>query len=625
MPDYIGTRRRSAVLRTHAPGAIVDMRSERGARGPVSGVCAGLESWVRGIGEPPMEQRIVERRLCKKLGKRYFLLPPVYVKEQQAANARPPIDALVVNRFPRWLQCPKCQRVKLDRRWGEEAGDASRYCAECTMTADGNAKVCVVPVRFAAACTNAHLEDFPWFWWVHRDQQCIGAAHPPEVFELAQRGAGLAGLILSCVRCKRERSMDGVFGANALAGLHCRGMRPWLGVDDPEACECNGGNGQFRVVQRGASNLHYPVTESALDIPPWTKVLEASLGPLYADLEAVDSEQLVQYIGIAPPLRALCGQHGLTPQQLADAFNGMRRQLNGVHADSDLRDEEYRLLSVTVGDHDPEFQTRVEEVPAKFKAHLQRVVRLPRLREVRAVRGFTRIRPPEGVGRAIAPLSKSSLPWLPGIELRGEGIFIQLNDAALERWETQPNVVARAQNVRQLLEAYWHDTNPAVVPPVIAGPRTLMVHALSHALMRQLILECGYSSASLQERLYVWEGDQRVPERGKMAGLLIYTSTSDSDGTLGGLQRRANQDLLSGTILSALRSMRWCSSDPLCVSGSLASPESYSIASCHNCMLVPETACEHHNKYLDRALLVGTDQDRTLGFFSSVLDDVGGG
>jgi hypothetical protein len=55
--------------------------------------------------------------------------------------------------------------------------------------------------------------------------------------------------------------------------------------------------------------------------------------------------------------------------------------------------------------------------------------------------------------------------------------------------------------------------------------------------MRQLTLECGYSSAALRERLYIDGGDQ------KLAGLLIYTSTSDADGTLGGLQRQDTSDL----------------------------------------------------------------------------------
>ena len=141
-----------------------------------------------------------------------------------------------------------------------------------------------------------------------------------------------------------------------------------------------------------------------------------------------------------------------------------------------------------------------------------------------------------------------------------------------------------------------------------------MLHAFSHALVRQLTLECGYSTASLRERLYVSEGENG------MAGILIYTATSDSDGTLGGLQRRATEDLMSPTIIGALRSIQWCSSDPLCISGETGSQDSHSVAACHSCMLLPETSCEHHNRFLDRALLTGLNADDDVGFFEDLVN-----
>ena len=104
-----------------------------------------------------------------------------------------------------------------------------------------------------------------------------------------------------------------------------------------------------------------------------------------------------------------------------------------------------------------------------------------------------------------------------------------------------------------------------------------------------------------------------------MAGVLIYTSTPDSDGTLGGLQRRAMPDLLDATIKSAIKSLQWCSSDPLCINGEMALLESHSVASCHSCVMVPETSCEFHNRFLDRGLLVGSDENPNLGFFRNLI------
>ena len=55
--------------------------------------------------------------------------------------------------------------------------------------------------------------------------------------------------------------------------------------------------------------------------------------------------------------------------------------------------------------------------------------------------------------------------------------------------------------------------------------------------MRQIALECGYTAASIRERLYSKTSDQ---PHGPMAGILIYTAASDSEGTLGGLVNWGN-------------------------------------------------------------------------------------
>ena len=49
-----------------------------------------------------------------------------------------------------------------------------------------------------------------------------------------------------------------------------------------------------------------------------------------------------------------------------------------------------------------------------------------------------------------------------------------------------------------------------------------------------------------------------------MAGILIYTAASDSEGTLGGLVQLGQPVTLGRQIQHALESMRICASDPLC-------------------------------------------------------------
>src|SRR5690606_38400833 len=67
-----------------------------------------------------------------------------------------------------------------------------------------------------------------------------------------------------------------------------------------------------------------------------------------------------------------------------------------------------------------------------------------------------------------------------------------------------------------------------------------------------------YSAASLSERLYAWpEGDGRPAA----AGLLICTTASDSDGTLGGLVQLSEPARLQRVVAAALERATRCSSD----------------------------------------------------------------
>lgn len=606
--NRVGELRRSAVIMTYAPGSIVDMRAD-GA--PVSGVSAGLEEWDRSapLAGNLKHQKIIERRLCKKLGKKYFRLPPVVDDDTTLDDGTPDPAALVLRRFPEWLQCSSCELLKPANRWAKEPGRASRYCADCTTRQPGGKRVFAIPVRFAVACIAGHLEEFPWNWWVAHKPECKNR----ERLKLSSIGPGLAGLIVSCPDCRQQRSLDGAFRDTALSGLACQGHRPWLRTNET-GCKCQGNDGTYRVVQRGASNLYYPVIESALDIPPWTRRLEQALGDYWDDLaDAVSTDDRVRLIEATPGLTRVVKELGIGARELAARFEQMRTTLDEIDP-ANLRLDEYRVFTTGTDERDEEFESYREGIAPDIELLVSQVVRVARLREVRVVRGFTRINAPfDAETTEISPISVGALDWLPAIEVRGEGLFVRLDGGRLHQWEALPVVAERVRQADHSWKLDWERRNPGKPRPFTASARLLMVHSFSHALIRQLTLECGYSSASLRERLYVSEGDEG------MAGVLIYTATPDSDGTLGGLQRRAMQDLLGPTILAAIRSMQWCSSDPLCLAGELAAPESHSVAACHSCMLVPETSCEMHNRFLDRALLVGTESDLQVGYFSQLL------
>ena len=98
-----------------------------------------------------------------------------------------------------------------------------------------------------------------------------------------------------------------------------------------------------------------------------------------------------------------------------------------------------------------------------------------------------------------------------------------------------------------------------------------------------------------------------------MAGVLIYTAASDSEGTLGGLCALGEPDKLRRHIRRALEKMSLCASDPLCSEHLVGSGETLHGASCHACSFLPETSCERGNKYLDRSALVADRRANELG------------
>jgi hypothetical protein len=616
MKNDLQELRRSAVISTYGPGSIIDFRAGGGA---VSGIAAGLEEWDNSF--PPKgltnHQIIRETRLQKKLGVKGFRTPPVI--QEKGKDEEPDSRRLVAVRFPRWLQCPNCDVIKPEARWASEPGKAFRYCPTCSTKANGNTKVFVIPVRFVMACKYGHVDEFPWDWWVAHNDGCTNRHYqnPDRHRGLTLRSEkpGLAGLILSCPKCGARRSMDGVFSKKTWErGPTCRGHRPWL-ADADENC----GRQQY-AVQRGASNFYFAVIDSALSIPPWSDTLQEALGSWWSSFVNLDDhsrlEEFIQFHS-GGDLESVLNDLEMTPRELSDAIKSRLTSYGQLRTD-DLKPAEYRQFITEQGKHaatDNDFETRREKLTDGIKPWLSHIVRAVRLREVRAIRGFTRINPPGDPDAAeVAKLSKEQLDWLPAIEVRGEGIFIALNEKKLCEWEKRTDVCKRVIECEVRHQSDWIERYgvEADLPKPIT-PRYMLCHTLAHVLMRQLTLECGYSSASLQERIYSSNDDD------PMAGVLIYTATPDSDGTLGGLERQGKSERITGILQRAMEAVEWCSSDPLCITDMMGAIDSYSHSVCHACCLSPETSCESFNNFLDRALLIGDGSNSGLGFFEDLI------
>lgn len=587
-------------------GSMLEIRSQRGQQTRTSSaIVSGLDFW-----QADKLPTISEPDLCKLLN----------VDELKSPASEDDKTYIPAKRFPGWLECSQCHRLGVVGTQFEEKADGIPSCSSNHCNGWG------VPTRLVSVCYNSesegslskhHLNDFPWVYWAHKRTELC--EHPRLKLVSEERKTGLDGLVVSC-ECGARNPLSGALSEKALEKVKCWGNRPWLRESEP--CSHH-----VRGVLRGASNVYFPVTASTISIPPnssrllqllsrteWKRLTQLYLSGRYSSAEVTEM---------------LCGEaefSSFTAEQIEKALDALGKSERGARTESERKAEEREALLVNYpeeyseddiqGDDDFELEViSAEEIGKEYLAVsrlIKQVSLVHRLREVIAFRGFTRLESPMTSNKfasKCAPISTEHKRWLPAIENKGEGIYIELNDEALRLWESRPEVRERTD---LLLRNYSRSGQYNAMDGDIIEPtaRLVMLHTLSHLLIRQLSLECGYSSASLKERIYCSE---------EYSGVLISTASAASDGTLGGLVRQGKPTNFVRTLINALCEAEWCSSDPLCIDSEGQGNEALNLAACHACALVSETSCELRNMFLDRGLVIGTQDDPTIGFFAEML------
>jgi hypothetical protein len=625
--------RRSQGVVPFGVGAVIDFKDE-------SLMSAGLDVWPMELatGEKRaallaacevLDGRLADR-LSGELGRpiRHFL-SPAEAPERAAMGAPPRLDreTMPFVRFPNWYFCPRC-RVLKNIPWNTPSKAESLRCANFGRRIEGKGEPCgklhakrrpsLAPVRFVAACESGHIMDFPWAAWAHKDADRSCSEATGNLYLYSTPAAGLAGVRVMCTTCNVSNSMAGAFRENVLTeifGSQCPGHRPWLG---PDAAEDNC-KSIPQTVQRGASNAYFAKVVSSILIPPYSARIRQLLDRPDTWEEIVST----RVDGVVPEafLRKRAKNLGVDPDSFVRAVTerlGAQGQATqgGEIDETRYRYDEYKAY---LGTRPPrqerhEFDTDergVVDYGELFARLFDRVILVPRLRETRALTGFSRLVPPDALKGPPAKLSRNPKSWLPGFSVRGEGIFLQFRQSNLANWAKHPAVKVRCATLASRSQSVQSERGLA---PKAITPTSLLVHTFSHLLIRQLAFECGYDASSIRERLYVSD-DPETP----MAGLLLYTASGDSEGTLGGLVRQGEPDRLPATVSASVRNALICSSDPLCIESSGQGLFSLNLAACHACSLLPETSCEEGNLLLDRALAVGTPDDVTLGYFAEFL------
>jgi Domain of unknown function (DUF1998) len=587
------------------------------------------------------EFRVNDWRLEDQLGVEYFLQPPDYRRASSTGERRNAELTIPTVRFPRWHWCSSCHNLY----WRELHDRTKRIHCEACLKDSGSKKGRkrpLVQVPFVAICEAGHIEDFPFREWVHKsiNPTCNG-----QLKLNATGGATLAAQKVSCSCGVAPRSLMGVQGdagnstvlsSQAEPGQQylCHGCSPWKGKGRGRRENCGR---ELRGALRSASNVYFSKVKSSIYLPQESADVSAELLSLFDDYPINSLFKLFMEAGVTTLLQTLKAHPdckkllaNFSDHEIQAAITAKGNQKGEVvrearHKDDDeetaFRRAEYAVLN---GEHNlPDLIVKpnsIDSYSADMQRYFDKIVSVHRLRETRALYGFSRFKSYNGLDlRANKALlskyhQKPGEKWLPAHIVHGEGIFLVFNETRIKKWLA---VVANEMDARisNVAAIYAMMKAASGLANCILTPRFLLIHSFAHILINRLTFECGYSSASLRERLFV--SDIRGAE---MAGVLIYTAAGDSEGTMGGLVRMAKPELLEPCIEHAIDDARWCSNDPICLEAGRSGgqgPESCNLAACHSCCLLPETACEEFNRFLDRAMLVGDFGNAGLGYFNS--------
>lgn len=572
--NKLGELRPNQVISTFGPGAIVDAVKD-------SVTVLDINYWKdRGI-------KISDSRLASYLNVDGFYMPKTQGDK----------DIPVVS-FPYMHVCSKCGRI-FDIR---ENFNEDRYlqygatCPDCGWQA--------YPSRFISICKDGHMDDFPWRWWVHN-----GNANCRGILKITSSGnsSSLGDMWVSC-SCGARRSMQGAMEKKNFTGCTCSGHHPFRPHSRNQKC-----TNDISPSQRGASNVYFAVNRSAISIPPWINPLYNLIDEHLRDIEL--AENLIGSDGITKIYQMYFAKY---PRNEFD--DALKRRRENISEFKEIKKMEYEAIT---HHDDPLYQSKqshfkAEEDPLSvpMQKYFSRIIRITRLREVRVLLGFTRLDAADPDAEVdnqanIVYLTKGSTDrWLPASEINGEGIFIEFNKETLDKWLNIPEVQRMSKLYEENYKIFCEKKGWKIT--TLRDASYVLMHTLSHLLIKQMSMSSGYSSAAIRERIYF--GDS-------MNAILLYTGSADKEGSLGGLVELGTEAKIIDMLRDAFQEALLCTNDPECMNN-IPNDDSSNGAACHSCCMISETACENGNRMLDRGFIIPVGDRDNQAYFKDLVADL---
>lgn len=592
--------RKGSFISPYGVGAIVPFGTDE------SIMISDINSWEFGNSIHVIE----DDRLKNRLGISELREPPA----KDDASGYLSIYARGV-RFPSNYYCPKCGHMKLNYSL------TAHEQPTCETCKDENGKnIKMIPDRFVVVCPKGHIDNFPVSRWVHaRGRENAHSDQCSDKFKKIYRSVGRSSgygedVWYECKNCGAKVAMVGAVGKGKLANIYsCSGRRPWLGDDGKEDCSVEGS--VLYVIPKGSTNVYFPLNVSSIYLPASKETISFSPAEMNLLKKLENDEDRSVAFGI------IAAQKNVTQEDVRYAYE---KEVGGnsstIMKEGDYRFQEYVNLTRTCGTDSRKskfycINRKIEDYDDCLHEYFKSISIVPKLQETRAFVGFSRLEPLEkyDVHETIKQLSRQDVFWLPAIQVYGEGIFFEFNKEKLKSWASDKEVVDRVLRMNKGFHETFQEDNPKST----LKPEFVLIHTFAHLLIKQLSFECGYGSSALREKIYCEKANGRLD----MYGVLIYTASSDSEGSMGGLVKQGHPGAIEDIIINALKGATWCSSDPVCIESKGQGMSSCNLAACHNCTLLPETSCENMNYLLDRGVVVGTLSNPRLGYFRDLIDN----
>lgn len=572
--NKLGEIRPNQLITTFGPGSIVDAVKD-------SVVTLDLNYWKE------KGKKIIDGRLASYLGVDCFYMPRTSYRG----------DVPVVS-FPYMHICSnvKCGRI-FDVRDNFDLDKYLRFGVTCP-----NCHRQAYPSRFITICEDGHMNDFPWRWWVHNGHtDCNGTLR---MYSTGNTST-LADMWVEC-SCGARRNMSGATQRENFEGMTCSGHHPFRPAHKNDKCKKD-----MIPSQRGASNVYFAVTRSAISIPPW-------INPLYnlidEHIRLIDNyEDDFGELGVAKVY-----QKYFSAYSWEEFLAALTRRRQNIKEFTEIKQMEYNAIThhsdPVYASNKKHFKAEEDPVPEYLKPYISRVIRITRLREVRVLLGFTRVDAPDPDADKqanIVYLNKGKTErWLPAAEVHGEGVFIEFNKSSLTQWLKKQDLKLLSEKYALCYKEFCESKGWSMT--VLRDARYVLMHTFAHLLIKQMSMSSGYSSSAIRERIYF--GDD-------MNGILLYTGSADKEGSLGGLVELGTIEQLIVLMRDAFQEALLCTNDPECLNNIPAGNNSNG-AACHSCCMVSETACENGNRMLDRGLVVPIHGREDQAFFRKLVNDL---